>query len=245
MSRWMTPARWHWMTASTTWRKKFLAAGSGKAPRSVIKSNRSCEDSALSITKTKTSSASQASSKRTTPGTWATWRRRQNSSGTLTPFTCVKRTKRFSCYHSKCYYVSSFFSHRLFYLMVTQRAMNQDKNLRDSTWWRNSCECVWWQREVRRGYDCPRRLFQILLCPKPGRRGKSVRRSRSPSAPSERTASRRPNWTLAMQVPLSPSLLSYTTMTQSVKRPRLPVKTQSSTITIVQWRHRQPFSIIH
>ena len=85
ISRWMTPARWHWMTASTTWRKKFLAACSGKAPRSVIKSNRSWDDSARSITKTKTSSASQASNNRTTPGTWDTWRRRQNSNGTRTP----------------------------------------------------------------------------------------------------------------------------------------------------------------
>ena len=88
ISRWMTPARWHCKMASTTWRKKFLASGSDRAPCSVMKSKRSWDISARSMISTNTSSASQASNNRTTPATWDTWRSRQTSSGTRMPPIC-------------------------------------------------------------------------------------------------------------------------------------------------------------
>ena len=114
ISRWKTPARWHWMTASTTWRKKDLAIASGRAPRSVMKSNRSLHDSMRSMTTTKTSPVSHASNSLTTPGMWDTWRRRQNSSGTRIPFTWRDNTNisvisqrppmpPFSCINISCF----------------------------------------------------------------------------------------------------------------------------------------------
>ena len=90
---------------------------------------------------------------------------------------------------------------------------DSEGHLHDSKLWRNSCGCVWRPREVRRGCDYPRRRSRIRLYRERDRRRKSVKKSRSPSAPSERKAPRRPR---TMQVLLSPSLLSHTTMTQSV-----------------------------
>lgn len=89
MSRWTTPQLWQWRTASNTCRKKLRASSSGKAPFSVMKSNRSLTFSGLSITMMKLSARSNQSRILMTPRKPVpTFFISTISMGTLEPFGC-------------------------------------------------------------------------------------------------------------------------------------------------------------